>query len=52
MLAQLSVTTFGGVGKEDFIVKLFFVTTGKQDRDKATIRALRRVRGIIQKCRG
>jgi len=24
MLAQLNVTTFGGVEKEDFIVRLFF----------------------------
>ena len=47
-LAQLSVTTFGGVEKEDF----FFVPIGKQDQDKATIRALITVSSITQKCKG
>ena len=46
ILAQLSVTTFGGVEKEDF-----FVTIGKQDHSTTSIRALIRVSSTTQKCR-
>ena len=53
-LAQLSVTTFEGVEKDDFFLckTFFFFTTGKQDQGKTTIRALIRVSSITQKCRG
>jgi hypothetical protein len=51
-LAQLSVTTFGGVEKENFLFVRFFCNNRQTGRKQNTIKALIKNSRVTQKCRG